>query len=442
MSMAWVILGFAQTFADMGMSNALVQKQDATPRQLSSVYWLNVAMGLALAAAVWLSTPLIIRFYREPAIAGIIPWLAVSFVVTSCGQQFRMLAQRDMLFHLLAAAEISAIVAGACVSIGSALAGAGPYSLAFGGLASASVRASVLMINGWRAWHPTRHFQWLDLKQFLRFGVFQLGDKTANYIWSNVDYLAVGRFLGADALGTYRLAYELVVRPLATINPIVNTVAFPIFAKKQHDDEALRRGMLEIVRLISTLAFPVVFGLIAVAPLAVLVVFGPKWAAAAPLVQILGLLGAMRSLGNPVGSLLMAKGRVDTGFYWTAGLAVVSTVTFWLVAPLGMRPLCWSEVALLALQGVSSWKQFYYDTILLSVRAYCKAFLPALLLSTFMAIVVLGLDHLIRGLTMPPAVRLSALVMCGGVCYVGLCSIFARDYTVNLKNALASRGGR
>jgi O-antigen/teichoic acid export membrane protein len=331
MSMAWFLVGFLQNFADMGMSNALVRKLDATQEELSSVYWLNLFVGTGLAVIVWASTPLIVGFYREPEIGGLIPWLAAAFVFTAVGQPFRMIAQRDMSFHRLATAEILSVILGFTVAVGSALNGQGPYSLAFGGLTTASFRAGVLVLTGWKSWHPATHFRRRDLKEFLSFGMFQLGDKTANYIWSNVDYLVVGRILGADALGVYRLAYELVTRPFTLINPIITTVAYPIFAKKQNDNEALRRGIVEVVQLISTLLCPIMLGLIAVAPVAVQTVFGSKWAAATPLVQILGLVGIMRGISNPVGLLLMAKGRVDLGFYWSIGLAVVYPIVYWFV---------------------------------------------------------------------------------------------------------------
>lgn len=46
MGIIMVVIGFAQAFADMGISNAIIHRQDATKDQLSSLYWLNILAGV------------------------------------------------------------------------------------------------------------------------------------------------------------------------------------------------------------------------------------------------------------------------------------------------------------------------------------------------------------------------------------------------------------
>jgi O-antigen/teichoic acid export membrane protein len=266
-----------------------------------------------------------------------------------------------------------------------------------------------------------------------------MGERTANYVWSNVDYLVVGRFLGAVPLGIYSLAYETVIRPFTTINPILNTVTYPVFTRKQTDDSALRCGFLEVIRLISTLVFPVMAGLGVVAPLLVRVVFGEKWLAAVPIIQILCILGAARGLSNPVGSLLLAKGKVEVSFRWNVFLAVGNTATLWFVAPKGLHPLAWAEVATLLTIVVFSWKSFYYDTIRLQVWNYIGAIARPFVFSLVMCAFVYCLLISLEATLVPKPFSLTILVVAGAASYILQYLVIDSKYVHSIWSLVVSR---
>lgn len=440
MTMAWVVVGFVQMFSDLGVSNAVIQRRDVTKEQLSSIYWLNVLTGSAIAILVWLSTPFFVAYYREPELAGLVPWVVVTFVIVGLGQQFGMLMQRELRFRSLAVADVLASLSGAVVAVTSALLGAGAYALVFGGLASAGMRTLWLGAAMWRTWHPALHFRTSDLRGFVRFGLFQIGDRIANYVWTNADYILIGRFLGSSALGIYRLAYETVVRPLSSVNPILNIVAYPVFARHQEDEAKLREGFLEMVRLIATVVCPLMAGLMAVAPLAVPVVFGPRWTEAAVIIQVLAPLGVLRSLLNPVASILLAKGLVDRVFYLNLTLALVLPTAYWLVVSFGLQPLAWTAMVLLATVMAVLWKPFCLTPIGLQWSTYMRAMINPLLLSTFMAVGVGVLAAGTAHFNTMPLVHLLGLVVSGAVLYGALVWIFDREYVETLRGYVALRG--
>jgi O-antigen/teichoic acid export membrane protein len=116
------------------------------------------------------------------------------------------------------------------------------YALIYAQLAVASVKAAQLAFYGWRRWTPKLRLRRRDLKGFVGFGLYQMGERTIYYWSSNIDYVLIGRFLGPEQLGLYTIAYQLVVMPVSRLAPVLTRVAFPVFAKRQHDDAALRRG--------------------------------------------------------------------------------------------------------------------------------------------------------------------------------------------------------
>ena len=48
MAMVMVFVGFIQGYGDMGISAAIIHRQDITKRQLASLYWLNIVVGFLM----------------------------------------------------------------------------------------------------------------------------------------------------------------------------------------------------------------------------------------------------------------------------------------------------------------------------------------------------------------------------------------------------------
>ena len=77
LSMVVVFTGFASIFQNVGLGAALVQYQGVTERHLSSVFWVNVGIGLVLAALFFFLAPLIGSFYDESLLIPITSILAL-----------------------------------------------------------------------------------------------------------------------------------------------------------------------------------------------------------------------------------------------------------------------------------------------------------------------------------------------------------------------------
>lgn len=326
MGMIMVVMGFSQAFADMGISNAIIHRQDATRNQLSSLYWLNILAGVVVFFMVCLATPLVAAFYREPRLSNLLYLTAIIFLITPLGQQAQIILQKNLKFDGLAKIEVVSAIATSTISIGAAFAQLGVYSLIIGQLAGTISRVGLLCWLGRRDWRPSLHFSKRDLNGYVRFGLYQMGERTVNFLSANMDYLIIGRFLGSTALGFYTLAYQLVTFPVARVNPVITKVMFPIFSKIQNDNENLRKGYGKVINYIALISFPMMMGMLIVAPEFISLFFGEKWIATTSVLQILCLVGLFRSLGNPVGAILLAKGRVDIGFYWNLFTLVIISI--------------------------------------------------------------------------------------------------------------------
>jgi O-antigen/teichoic acid export membrane protein len=429
MAASLVVISIGEAVSDAGLSAAIVARA-TTPRSLSSLYWTNIAAGAAICVLVVLGSPLIADFYDEPEVGTVVTISSLVFVLAPLGQQFEWLLERDLRFRPASLGRILGAVAGAITAIVAASLGAGVYSLVAGMLTMRALQSLVYFSVGVRKWRPLFHWSWQEVKPYLDFGLYQMGERGLNYAMANVDYALVGRYLGTATLGVYTVAYQLVIRPLLYINPILTRVAFPIFARQQSDNAALRRGYLHVVRLIVYVTLPIMLLLSVLSAEFIDVVLGSKWEESAPVLQVLCALGALRCLVNPVGAVLLAKNRPDIGFKGNL-VALAMTLTALLIAvQAGILAVAWTSVGLTAV-FVIGWLLVLRRLIGLGVREYVRAFaLPVAIAGATAAVVALAREALVNSVT--EAITLVACGLGGGLLYAGIVYLLDREYVIGL----------
>ena len=326
MGMVMVVIGFAQVLSGMGLSNAIIQRQDVPESHLSSFFWINVLSGIVLFVCITLIRQIVVIYFRESSLSNYLIFAALIFLIAPVGQIFKTLLMKELKFKTISKIEIPGMVVYSVSSIGLALAGFGVLSLIFGQLIRNIFTVIFLFFTFRKTWLPRLHFNIKEIKSYLSFGAFQMGEKTVNYLSANIDYIIIGRFLGPAALGFYTLAYQIMIFPLTKINPVITNVAFPAFSKIQDDNYRMRKGYCKAINYISMLTFPMLAGMFVVAPEFIILVYGAKWEPTIIVLQIFCLVGIFKSPGNPVGSILLAKGRADIGFYWNVFVIIIVSI--------------------------------------------------------------------------------------------------------------------
>jgi len=324
--MTIVVIGFLALFKDLGTSAAVIQRQDLSEELLSSVFWLNVFFGLVIMALLYAASPLAAAFYQEPRIIPILQVLSATFFISGLSILHQALLQREMAFNHLAKVDLGATLAGAIVGVGAALSGWGVWSLVFQSLAVALVTTVLLWV--FSAWRPRLVFRWNNLRSVARYSLNLLGFNFFNYLARNADHLLIGRFLGAQALGYYILAYRIMLYPLQNISYVLGRVMFPAFSRLQKQLERFRRAYLRVAASIALVTFPLMMGLMALVAPFVLAILGEQWEPVIILLIILAPVGLTQSIGSTVGTIYQAMGRTDWMFRWGAATGILRVIAF------------------------------------------------------------------------------------------------------------------
>jgi O-antigen/teichoic acid export membrane protein len=299
--------GFLGLFRDAGLSMATIQRASITRAQTSMLFWINVAVGAILAVLSAVLAPALVAFYHEPRLLWVTIVLGIGFVFNGASAQHRAVLQRDMRFGILALIDIVALVVSIAVGVGMALLGGGYWALV-GMTVSIPV---VSFVGVWIAggWVPDLPQRGADVRSMISYGGTVTLNSVIVYLAYNADKVLLGRFCGAETLGIYGRAYQLINIPTENLNTTIGQVAFPALSRVQHDPERLRNYFLKGYGLFLSLVMPITMACALFAEDIVRVFLGQKWGAAVPVFRLLAPTILSFALVNPHAWLLLAAGR-------------------------------------------------------------------------------------------------------------------------------------
>jgi O-antigen/teichoic acid export membrane protein len=411
---AVVFTAFAQIFVDQGFSDAIVQFSNLEQEHLDTAFWVSLLTGGLLSLATLAASGLIASIFREPDLEPIIRWLSPIFVLSALSSVQQSILRRKLAFKQLSMRSLVATLASGIIAVAMALLGFGVWSL----VAKLLVDASVNVIALWQVsdWRPSLRFSTKHFKELFSYGINIIGGNFVDYLSVHSDDFLIGYFLGAIPLGYYTLAYNLLIILTDLLVTVPNAVAFPVFSKIQADPERLKSAFFEVTQLQSVMAFPVFLGLFAVAPEAVRVLCGDKWIPSIPVLQVLMLMGIVRSATYFYSSIFRAAGKPSWRFGIYTLTAVLNVTGFLLVVRMGIVAVAVSYVVVSYLL-----MPFYFllirKLVQVTTRAHLSQYVPALISSLIMVAVVYALRYAL-GESVSLLLRFILLILAGGVTYL------------------------
>src|SRR4029077_20998046 len=277
--MVTAFTGFLGLFRDAGLSMATIQRASLTDAQSARLVWINVVFGGMLAALTVAAAPILSLFYHEPRLFWVTVALGTSFIFNGVGAQHRALLQRRMRFTALVAVDIVSLIAGMAAAIGMAWAGWGYWALVVMNVAPPAV--SILALWLATRWVPGWPQRRSGIRSMLWFGGTITLNNVVCYVAYNADKVLLGRFWGADALGIYGRAYQLINLPTENLNSTLGIVAFPALSRVQNDPQRLRRYFLRGYSLFLAIAMPITIECALFSDDVIRVALGTQWSAAA-----------------------------------------------------------------------------------------------------------------------------------------------------------------
>jgi len=306
--MVVVLTGFLGLFKEAGLSLATVQRLEVTQEQTSTLFWINSAVGVALATLCTGLAPVLVVFYSDSRLYWITVVSGMGFVFSGLAAQHQALLMRGMRFATLAKIDVVSFAVSSAVGVIGGLLGWHYWALvcmaAAGPLVSA---AGVFMALPWVPGPPRRNCGVLAM---LHFGWKATCNNLVVFLAWNCEKILLGRFWGADALGLYGRAYQLVTLPVQQLNGAITNVAFPALSRIQDDAERFARSFLKGYSLLVSFTIPITICCALFAGDIVRIALGAKWKEAGPILMLLSPTALVLALANPLSWLLLSTGRI------------------------------------------------------------------------------------------------------------------------------------
>lgn len=334
-AIASVFIGFSQIFMDMGISNGIIHKQDTTRDQYSSLFWLNVICGGVIMLLLILIAPLISYFYEESLLKNIVVILSVGLFFSTMGIQQKIILQKQLRFKLISLIEILSSFLLLIVTYVMIFMGCGIYSMVVPQMLNVAIPSIVFLVIGFFSFRNIRlHFIMSETYPYLKIGSFSVASNILSFFSREADIMIMSTILGRDVLGGYSLCKKLVSALFDAINPIISRVLMPIFASIQSEHTRLKNAYFHIIEVFTSCTLPI-YILVSIFSYGIInFLYGNEYINVAIVMSIISVVYFYLSTWYPIGSLLIALGRTDLGFYFNIfqTLIVISSVfcgSFW-----------------------------------------------------------------------------------------------------------------
>jgi O-antigen/teichoic acid export membrane protein len=291
-AVAFIALLALLSFNELGVGLAIV-RWTADPRDIApTVTTISLVTSALITVAMLGAAGPFATAMGDPGAAGLVRVLSLCVLINGAVATPAALLQRHFRQKQRMISDQVNVWVGAAVSLALAVSGAGAWSLVIGRLAGA-VTSGLLLL----AYSPLPYRTGLDprlVRPLLRFGGPLAGASLIVFAIGFVDQLAVGHVLGPVVLGYYVLAYNLSSWPVSIFSQPLRSVAPAMFARLQHDPEAMTAAFHRILRPLAAVALPSCLVLGATAPDVIRFVYGPAWLPAATPLRWLCAMAALR----------------------------------------------------------------------------------------------------------------------------------------------------
>lgn len=430
-AMVGIFLALAQTFIDSGFSNALIQKQERTETDYSTVFYFNIVVGIIIYIFLFLGAPLIAKFYNEPELIKITRVIGLILIISSFSVVQRTRLIIDLDFKGQAVASILSVTISGLVCIYLAFLNWGVWALITQILLNNLLSTILLCILA--KWYPARTFSIASFKKLFSYGSKLLLSGLLHTIYVNLYSIVIGKRFSATDLGFYNRAYTIAYFPSNNISNIIIKAIFPIQCRIQHDNDELKRTFLQHINMSTFLVFPLMIGLCVLAKPFILSILTDKWLGAVPLLQILCIAYMWDTVMAINMNILKVKGRTDYVFKSEVIKKIVAVIILFVTMPWGIKTMCiglifysFFDIIIISFYtkkviGCTLWKQF-------------KVVIPPLLLSLSMGLII----YLTISVFSNSLIQLFVGVIVGVISYFSLSFFFNMKELTVVHNILLS----
>ncbi len=321
-AMAFVSIGYL--FKDLGLADATVQRPLITREQVSNLVWWSIGIGIGVAALLAIAAVGIGTLIDDPRFVPVMAALSLLALFGGLTLQHQALLRRRMRFSALAIVEIVASIGACVIAVTAGLLGAGVWSL----VAFQLVLSGFFAVGVWIAvgWLPARPTPGTGAGRMLLFGVHLTTSNSLRILVHSIDKALVFWKGGAETLGYYSKAYNLLILPIQQLTLPIHGVAVSTLSRIAGDTPRYRSYYRRGLLMLASAAFPGMAWFVVSADHVIPIALGDQWDQSIPLFRLLAPAGIATALDASVMWVYVTADRADKQFRWGVGSTIAAII--------------------------------------------------------------------------------------------------------------------
>lgn len=386
-AMVTAFTGFILIFKDLGISQAVITKENVNQNVASQLFWLNFFICIGLALIILGLSQLLVWFYEEPKLGNITTVYAFVAIFAGLSVQHQALLSRQMLFKQISQITMLAAFFSLIPSLILAYMGAGYWAL----VAINFLNSFITFVLLWYkcSWRPSFKMPNKDLKEFLMFGAGVSGFNLINYFSRNLDNIIIGKYLGSTPLGLYSKAYQLLMLPITQLRDPLNSVGISAMSSLKNQPDRYEQYYGKFLFIMSFFSMPITLFLTINASDLIVIALGKQWIEAVVIFQLLSITAFIQPIASTRGMVMISSGLSTRYFYWGLINAIAVTIAFFIGIQFGLNGLAIAYAIANYLILVPSLTYCFKDTPI-TVKGFFITITPA----AFASLVAAGFNYL------------------------------------------------
>ncbi|MDY5576650.1 MAG: lipopolysaccharide biosynthesis protein [Lachnospiraceae bacterium] len=305
-----VFVTLSNVLIDSGLTASVIQKEKVTETDKATVFITNIVLAISVYLIIFFAAPFIASYFKSPDLTLFLRCLELIVIIDALCAIQNSLLMRDMDFKILTKIKLISIVISAGIAIALAYYGLGIWALIIQYILFSTIRTLLTWFV--TKWHPSFDFSIKSFKSLFSYGSKLLVSTFVAELYVNLQQLLIGRFYTSADLGYYSQARLFQNIPTGTVSQVINSVAFPAYAKLQSERQKLLEMFRQNIRFVAFVNTPLMVLLAVVAYPLFVFLYSEKWIGAVGYFQFLCIFfGIFLAIHQCSLSLLKAIGRSD-----------------------------------------------------------------------------------------------------------------------------------
>ncbi len=308
LAMATIFYGWVELFTDFGLGQSIIQKKEVSKVQTSTIFWINIFMGILLFILFYAAAPWIGRFFNAPLVSPIVQITSVGFIITSFTVVQSSIIVKNLEYKKNFFISAASNIGYGIVGVSMAFWGYGVWSMVWGGIFSSVV--SLIFLWAYSDWRPSWVICIKETRDMFRTGFHFMSFGFVNSVFDSLDVLMFSKIYSPQIVGLYNRAIGLRNLPLSTLILPITRPLFPVFSKLQDDLVSVKRNYFHYLHLLEFLSFAIAGLIFLSASEIVVVLYTDKWLVAADYLKYAIWIVPLEPNKVIITSLLKGLGRL------------------------------------------------------------------------------------------------------------------------------------